>query len=292
MATFVSYDANANKEGLMDLLKIVDVKKTPFISSLKQYKIDSVKPEWVTDDLAAADATNALVEGADYTYRSLSGRTRVENYTQIFSKAWQVSNTQDAVSKAGVKSEWAYRMDKAMKEIKRDMEKAFFQGTVSAGTSSAARTTKGAEAFITTNANTVSTALSEDDYNDLLQSIAVAGGNPDETYVNAFQKRKISAFSTPNTRNINAEDGKVTTRVDVYESDFGMQEIIFDNFVSTDTVLVLEKGLWGMGVLRPLAEDPELAKTGDSRKGALVGEVALLALNEKGSGKITGLTTS
>ena len=292
MATFVTYNANANREGLMDLLTIVDVKKTPFISTLKQVKIDSIKPEWVTDDLAAADATNAAIEGADYTYPTLSGRTRVNNYTQIFTKAWQVSNTQDAVSKAGVKSEWAYRMDKAMKEIKRDMEKAFFQGTYSAGTASAARSLKGAETWVATNASSAASTLTEDAYNDVLQTVAEAGGDPDETYVGAFQKRQISAFSTPSTRNINAEDGRIKANIDVYESDFGMQTIIFDNFVTTSVAMILQKDLWQMGVLRALAEDADLAKTGDSRKGALVGEVSLISLNEQGSGKLYGLSTS
>lgn len=186
-----------------------------------------------TDALAAA-TSNAIVEGADAESAALTATTRTGNYTQISRKIWRVTDTMEAVNKAGRTSEYSYQMAKKMKELARDMEYALVNGTGNSGASGTARELKGVLSWIATNTGTgthataTAAALTESQYNDLLQKIFNNGGNPDVTYANGFQKRKISAFSTPSTRNINVEDKKLVTSVDVYESDFGIQKILLD----------------------------------------------------------------
>lgn len=174
-----------------------------------------------TDTLASA-ASNKVVEGTDVDAPSLSPTTRVGNYTQILRKAWRVSDTQEAIDKAGRDSENSYQMAKKMKELARDIEYALVNGSEASGATGTAREMKGVLNFISTNVETGSGTgdedLTEEMYNDLLETIWEAGGNPDVTYASGPQKRKISNFSANSTRNIGAESNRLVASVDVYES--------------------------------------------------------------------------
>jgi len=294
MAVFTTYEAIGNRENLMDAITNISPTETPLFSGLKKVNVTGKYVEWLTDSLATA-TTNAKVEGADYTFGTLSPASRVGNYTQIMNKPFQVSMTEDVVSKAGRDSEKAYQLEKATKELARDAEYELINSTSSSGTSGAARSMAGILAWITTNVETGSgtgtEALTEDMFNDALQAIYDGGGRPDTAYVAGFQKRKISSFATSNTRYQDGSAGKLSNYVSVYESDFGMIEIVYDVFMSTSVVAILEKDKWNIGVLRPF-RSKEVPSVGDSIKGVVEGEITLIAKNEASSGKITQLTTS
>jgi hypothetical protein len=63
-----------------------------------------------------------------------------------------------------------------------------------------------------------------------------------------------------------------------------------DRWCPTHTAYILESGKVGFYTLRGF-EAKELARSGDSLKGEVVGELSLLAANNKAHGKITGITT-
>jgi len=247
-----------------------------------------------TDSLAAA-AKNATVEGNDPDAPALSATSRTGNYSQISEKVWRTTDTMENVALAGRSSEYAYQEAKNLKELARDMEYAVVNGTGNSGGTSTARELKGVMSWISTTNNTGSgtgnETLTEDMYNDTLQSIWDEGGNPDITYANGFQKRQISSFSTPSTRNISAEDGRLTASIDVYESDFGLQTIILDRYMPSDEVAVLQEDLWNVSFLYPV-KHKELPDNGGGPKGMVKAEYTLESLNEAGSGKITQLTSS
>jgi hypothetical protein len=175
-------------------------------------------------------------------------------------------------------------------------EYALVNGTGNSGASATARELKGVLTFITTNVETGTgtgnEALTEAMYNDLLQTIFDSGGSPDVTYANGWQKRKISAFSTPSTRNIDAENKKLVASVDVYESDFGLQTIVLDRWMSTDKIVCLEEDKWKVATLVPVKAEEMSKTTSLATKGMVTGELTLECLNEAASGKITGLSTS
>lgn len=268
---------------------------TPMFSGFKRVKASATYVEWMTESLAAA-ASNAKIEGADYSFTKPTSRTRVGNWTQILSKTFEVSETQEAVDKAGVEGEYARRLENAMKELGRDVEYALVNGTGNSGASGTARSLKGVLAFITTTVETGSgtgtQALTEAMFNDALQAAFVQGGNPDTVYANGWQKRKISSFSTPSTRNIDAENKKLVAAVDVYESDFGLIEVKLDRWMPTDKVAILEKDKFAVAVLRPIKVDNEVARLGDAKRGAIVGELSLISYNQAASAQITQLTTA
>lgn len=299
MVTYTTYHMNGNREDLINVLVNISPEETPMVSGFKKTKAAGKLHEWMQDELASG-ADGKVVEGSDATAGTIQARTRVGNYCQINRKAFQVSDSQNApnLQKAGIGStEYEYQLSKALKEIALDMEVDVVSGTSAAGDSSTARAARGVLDFTSTNNETgaaggsTAEALTESMYNDSLQTIFGTGGNPDTTYCNGFQKRKISAFTGSQTRNIEASSKKLIASLDVYESDFGLQRIVLDRHMPTDTVAQLQKDMWKIAMYRPVKHTP-LAKTGSSQKGMVEAEWTLEALAEKSGGKITELTTS
>ncbi len=290
-----TYDAIGDREDLTDIIAVITRFETPIYSGLQKVQAKGVLHEWQTDSLSTG-SSNAAIEGADFSFAIPGVRTRVHNHCQIFTKSLEVAETQRAVSVAGLDDEFAYQMEKKMKEIATDIEKALITGTGNSGASGTARELNGILNFIATNVGTgTGTAteyLTESMYNDLLQTIWAAGGRPDVTYVNGYQKRKISAFSTNNARYQQVDnEGELKNSVGVYDSDFGRQRIELDSFMDTDKLIALEKDKWAVAVLRGI-KNVDVATVGDAKRGALVGELTLEARNEASSGEINGLKTS
>ncbi len=297
MATFVTYNATAaGREDLLDIITNIAPTETPMLSTFGKTKAKAVYHEWLTDTLGAA-AANAQVEGSDATGGTMVARGRTGNYTQILRKTPLISDTQDIIDKAGLESEVAYQVTKALKELARDIEFAVVStATGTAGGSGAARIMKGVLGWITTEVETgtgtgASGVLLEAHYLDALQGIWDNGGKPDTTYTNAFNKRKIDAFTANSTKYTDATTGKLSNYVSIYESSFGIQKIVLDRFMPTDTLACLQNDLWKVASLRPVNATP-LAKTGSNQKIMIEAELTLESRQEAGSGKITGRSTS
>jgi len=290
-----TFDAVGDREDLTDLIATITLHDTPIYNDLPKVKAYATYHEWQTDTLSTG-SDNAQIEGADYSFAIPAVRTRLGNRTQIFTKAVEVSETQRAVNVAGLDDEFAYQMQKRIKEIATDVEKALITGTGNSGASGTARRLKGILTYIATNVETgTGTAahyLTETLYNNALQTIWAAGGRPDTTYVNGFQKRQISAFSTPNVRQIQMQgNSKLSNYVSAYESDFGMQTIKLDPFMDTAKTAILETDKWAVAILRGL-KPVDVATVGDAKRGALVMELTLEARNEAASGSNQNLSTS
>jgi len=289
---FTTYAAAGLREDLIDLITNISPTETPMLTRFSKVKANARYHEWQTDSLATA-AVNKVVEGADTDSPALTATTRTGNYTQISEKVWRVTDTMEAVDKAGRSSEFAYQMAKKMKELARDMEVTLISGTGNSGGASTARELKGVLSWIsttnTTGTGTGSEALTETMYNDNLQAIYNQGGRPNVTYTGGSQKRKISSFTASNTRFINADEKALVASVDVYDSDFGRMQIILDRHMPSDTIVNLQEDLWRVAFLRPV-KYKELPDLGGGPKGKVDAEYTLESLNEAGSGKITQLS--
>lgn len=296
--TFQTYQAVGNREDLIDIITNITPVDTWVTSNTGNTRATAVLHEWQTDALAAA-AANAVIEGDDASAAAVTPTVRVTNYCQILRKVWQVTDTQNAVQKAGRASESDYQKMKALKELARDIEYALVINTAAAsGASGTARTLKGLQGWIATNVTTgTATAdetLTEDMLNDNLQAIWAAGGFPSTVLAGAFQKRKISGF-TVNTRDIDADSQKVVRSVDVYKSDFGEITVRLHQQVNTTIPSILlilgDMSLWNKAWLRPVNAE-QLARSGSSLKFMAEAELTLESRQEKGSGKIIQLATS
>ena len=101
MAVYQTYDASTNHEDLTDVLTKIGDMTTPAYAKLRKVSARNSLHEWSTYAQDAA-AVNAQVEGATFQYGELTAPSRLTNYTQIFSKTFQVSMTQQAVDPAGM----------------------------------------------------------------------------------------------------------------------------------------------------------------------------------------------
>jgi hypothetical protein len=231
------------REDLEDVIWDLFPEDTWAVSNLDKIDATATTHEWLTQQLASA-ATNIGVEGDDATFSSLTSPVRFGNYTQILSKTFLVSDTAEAVRKAGRGSEVARGAMVKMRELKRDLEYAITTNTIaSAGAAGTGRTMAGIENWINgylknalvgttitastavvVSASTVATtpgaasgipttaltdgtsnALTSTALNLALQGAWSNGGDPSVILSGAKQKAVIDGFTSIATRFVNVD---------------------------------------------------------------------------------------
>lgn len=298
--TRTSHGTVGNREDLSDIIYDQSPTETPFLSAIAKNKATSTKHEWLTRSLTAASSTNFVVEGEDATTDAANANTRLFNYTGISDKVAQVSGTQEAVTKAGMKSNMAREMTDKMKELKRDVEKILLENNAYvAGDASTAREVAGAQAYIITNTNKASDgtlaagtgadahtdgtprALQESFVEAVLSSAWTNGGNPTMGILNAFQKRKFATFAGSATKNIDGSTKKVVNSVDVYIDPLGTEvRLVPCRQAPTDVVYFFDPEYVAFSTLRDFSTS-DLAKNGDSVRKQILVEYTLEMRNQK-----------
>lgn len=133
MAILTSYDLNGKKDSFANWISNLSPVDTFFVSTTKKEQVKNTMFQWQTDALAKATVANAQVE----TSAAISGATTAtkvhSNVTQILRKAVEVSDTADALDNWGRQKELAYQMEKAGKEILRDLEMILLQADNATG---------------------------------------------------------------------------------------------------------------------------------------------------------------
>ena len=317
MAVYQTYQTVGIREDLADIIYSISPTETPFMSGVAKTKATNTSHQWQTDALADV-AANAAVEGAAISYPTLSATTKLTNYTQISTKAVQISGTNEAVTSAGRANELAYQVAKSAKELKRDMETALLSNVAAAAGSAGSPTRKlgGVQTWISTNVSAgaggsgagggairtdgTQRAFTEDLLKGVLVQCFNSGGNPNMIMVNAFNKQRLSGFTGGSTRFDAAEDRRLITSIDVYESDFGTMQVAPNRFIRQanatsakrgQDALVLEMDMFSVAFLRDFSlQNP--AQTADADQRFMVAEYTLESRNEKASGLVTDLTTS
>ena len=211
MAVLQTYATTGIREDLADIIYNISPTDTPFMSGVGKNKATQTHHQWQTDTLSAV-AANAKVEGATISYPSLSTTTKVGNYTQISTKACQVSASDDAVNTAGRNTELAYQVAKAAKELKRDMENALLSNVAAAaGDATTARALGGVVTWMTSNVSAgtggsgagsgairtdgTQRAFTETLLRATLKTTWDTGGSPNVIMLNGFSKQKLSFFT-------------------------------------------------------------------------------------------------
>lgn len=305
--TFLTFSAIGNREDLADTIYDISPTDTPFTGTIPKNKATAVLHEWQTDALRAA-AANAQLEGDEAAFNSVTPTTRLSNRCQIIRDTVIVSGTQNAVNTAGRKKEMVYQMLKIGKQLKRDREFVFTNNQAPVtGNSTTARQLRPLCGWYATNDNrgaggadgTTSAAatdgtqrpLTEDLVKADLQLVFDAGGDPDMIMVGSFNKSVFSGFTGNATQTSDADDRKLVSAIDVYESDFGSQTIKINRFQRARDLHILTVDMWAMSELRPMFTK-DLASTGDAEKGMMIWEGTLESRNEAASGVVADLVTS
>ena len=325
--TRTTYSAVGIREDLSNVIYNISPTDTPFVNGAGRSSASGTYFEWETDVLAQA-ANNFQAEGDDLASAAVVEPSRVGNYMQISAKAIQSSGTALAVDFAGRKSTQAYRMAKAAKELKRDMEymltrnvAAVVGNNTTPGTGGQptgdTRKTGSLGAWVggnslhgggspagaacdgdgnnpTTDAGT-QRAISLLLIRSLIQKLFVAGSDADTIMVGPFNKEQISQLSpsvSPLRTAANAESqAHVVEAWDVYVSDFGNFKVIPNRFQRERDCWFLDFDFWAVSYLRPF-QTLDIARTGDSKKQELIVEYGLESKNQNASGCIYDLTDS
>lgn len=316
--------AGGIREDLSDVIFDLFPEDTWALSNFDREDANSTYTEWLAQELAAPGA-NIQVEGDDATFASLTPPSRYANYLQISSKTFLVSDTLEAVNKAGRKSELARGAIVKMRELKRDMETRMTQnGIATAGGASTGRSSAGIESWIggptvdpgsttgnavraTTTANTTTTppvtsgvpttaptdgtttgALTNAVLNQALMGSWAQGGDPSVILVGAAQKAVIDGFTGVATRFVDvagAKQASIIGAANVYVSDFGKHQVILHRYMRSSVVLCLDPNYWAVRYLRGF-QKRSLAKTGDASKYQILAEWTLVARNWKANSKV------
>lgn len=321
--------AGGLREDLSDVIFDLFPEDTYGISNFDREEASATYTEWLAQELAAPGA-NAQEEGDDASYASLTAPTRYGSYLQISSKSFLVSDTLEAVNKAGRKSELARGAIVKMRELKRDMETRLMgRGITTAGGAGTARTTAGIEAWIgegtataggpgfivlastsvtyttppvtsggpstatTYSATPTTGAFTVASLNYALQNVWENGGDARVILAMAGDKRSIDGFTSISTRFVDtSKTGQAVIHgaANMYVSDFGHHQVILNRYGNQGIVLCIDPSYWAVRYLRKPLKRA-LARTGDAEKYQIITEWALVARNWKANAKVAGCTS-
>jgi hypothetical protein len=252
---------------------------------------------------------NASLEGADATPARFTNRTRKQNYTQIFAATVEVTGTMQAVRQHGIADELDYQKQERLRELLRDLENCVINGTAplanQTGSGGTRRSMNGLIRQIATNQfvpgqnGFPAGGGAGQDLSEQLINIAMrnaweqSSGRIDTIVVNSAQKRRINQFIPSNARHYLGDARKISDIVSVYESDYGVCNVIMTRWMPGDTVLLLDSSR--IEVL-PLSgrsfQFKPLAQTGDAIAGQVLGEYTLEMRNENAHAVIRGLNAA
>ena len=324
-ATVETYDVSVLREDLQEAYSMISPEETPFHSAIGTKTITQPKFEWPVVDLAPLEYGNRVIEGDDAPpVNDATLAVRLANYAQISDKQLSVSHTSDASDAAAENiQELSEQVALKLRELKRDCEGMALDNIAAApGSSGNARASAGLPAFLRTNlkleaGNTAPTlsgttegypdaalveattpvALTEDNFNDVIQQCWEAGADPTIAMVNANNKRVISAtFTGASTRYKDAVDKQLVAAIDIYTSDFGELQVVPNRFQPTINragdddefaVYILDPNFARIAELESTKQKP-LAETGHSRKRLIWREWGLQVDNEAAHGAVYG----
>jgi hypothetical protein len=235
---------------------------------------------------------NAALEGEDTDEDRTVTQSRVANYTQIFKAGIKLSGTALAASWTTTSNKLAEQKLARLRELLIQLEKSVLLGRTSTNTIGSdvnRRTMAGIVASLSTNIQSWGT-FTESGLSNMLQLAYNQGSrNIDVLVVPPETKRGMSAWNANRIHIVqNVPEGRARedwfrSLISVYESDFGVQQVVMNRWLANTQVKVLALDSSRIKVV-PLAGRSfayeELAKGGDYIRGQVVGEYTTEFRNE------------
>ncbi|MHC4976127.1 MAG: SU10 major capsid protein [Planctomycetota bacterium] len=263
-------------------------------------------PEGVSDNQVLHILGNAALEGDDRPATRFTSRARKQNYTQIFTASVEVSGSQMASRQLAIDDELDYQKQERLRELLRDLENCVINGVAPTsnpeGSATIRRTMDGIIPSIATNifepgvgnmpdgAGAGSDELTEELLNAALREIwEQSSGIVDTILVGGKQKRQINSF-VGDKRGFVPGDDTFKDMISVYESDFGVAQVVMSRYVPMDTIVMLDSSrLEVMPLSGRSFHFKQLAATGDAEVGQVIGEYTLEMRNENAHALLTSL---
>ena len=317
MATITGIATTYNCPNYVGELFAASPEDTPFLSAIGGLtggeSVGSSIFTWEGYDLRDADDSRQRTEGADATALEARERFSASNVLEIHQEAVAVSYTKLGATRqvgsgtsatqvtAGTMpaDELAWQVEQKLKEVARDIEKAFLTGVYSNPTTNATpRKTRGLINAITTNTATTTHKageLTEDEVLDLMQKVWTAGGmRESETrtvIVNATLKRALSRIFLKDAGYRHSDRNVGGVNLQTFETDFGTCNIMLSGLMPVDKLVVasleqIKPAFLEVPGKGHLFAEP-LSKTGAAEKVQLYCETGLIYGNEKAHGVLT-----
>lgn len=311
--TFTTTSAIGLREDLHDKIWMLNKDEFPFQSAIGTGTAKATYTEWQTDALGSGSSTNYNYEGDDTTAVAVTATARVGNRTQILKKAFTISETEEAVDKAGRKSEIGYQTMKQGRQIRQDLETTLLlnQASIAEDPASTPRKMGGLLSWLTSNVSrgsggssggfsagntAAATNGTQRTFTETLLKVGIKsawdnGGRPRLVIANSNEKQNMSGFTGIATQ-FQEPKGKMATivgAIDRYVSDFGTFTIAPDRYMSTRDVVGIDPSMAKLLWLRKFKR-VELARSGDARKFHIIGECTLEASNQAAHFVIADLT--
>lgn len=275
----------------------LDPTDRPVTNMLDRIPVMSRQHDWQTRTLRAR-GTNAMFEGADFTFRNLSIPSRVTNVTQIFEDGVEVSRSLAREKLYAAADPMRDQIDLRMIEQANDIEWNVINATFLTGATATAAKMRGLRASITTNVtNALGVTLSEQLFVDVLTNVWLGSGvAPDTVICGPFAQNKINGFSAQGaTKWIDTTVREITNQVLVYNSSFASVKVVLCrdvtsafNLTSGSELLFFNRAWNHQGVFEPTFLEP-MPKIADAERMVMITEMTLQHDNEKSGAKWQGV---
>lgn len=301
MAVFESYTQLRQAEDVQDEIYIISPVDNPVASMSRTIRANGKIHEW-TEDVLQAAGKNAIVEGAAVPDDSSLPVAELQNFTQIMSKAAEISGTLEEVDKYGRDSEMAYQLELRYGELANDEELAIIgapggtRQTAVAGDGSTAR--EMACLFVQLDASVIEdgvayTTIPELEAGILASHLTVyqAGGNPSYLFTDPARSQHIASFAyTAGRQRDLRNEAKLVNVIDLYVSNYGELDVVLDRN-QDDAMYLLDFNYLATPVLRPTRDWP-IAKGGDSDVRQILRESTFAVLNTLSQGAVDNVPAS
>lgn len=311
--------------------KIFDISRIPlpFTDMVGSGTAKNEYKEWTTDELAAPDVTNAVIDGADAGDAGTVTGARVGNHCQISDKVVKVSYRADASDTVGRTKELGYRLMRKQQELRRDVEAIALenQASVADDGNTTAGKAGGLPSWLQTNAITGGTAgyfntstgltvaavsegavvtLTETAVRDCVENIYNEGGNPSKMMSIPGVCRKFSEYlftSSARVATLMSDQGKSAEAatamgsVSVFVTDFGTLDIVPNRLQQKQTAAGADDSAYVFILDPEYAElsylhgyrTDTLGKTGLAENRQIAVDWTLVVNNEKAHGLIADI---
>ncbi len=242
--------------------------------------------------------SNSALEGADYEDGHYNPLIERFNVTQIFKDYVKITGTQDAVRRKVRGAILAQEIDNKMKRLRVMLERAAWLGvrTSPTGGNTAPRLMGGIDWFITNEngievapeslTNTSTNTSFEEVFKELLRLIYDVRGSVNEAWMNPVTMEHFLKLGE-DALIIDQYSEQAGRNVRVYMSQYGETTLNMSPDIPANVIYVVDTSNIK---IRPLVnrqfQFEELAKTGDSVKGQLIGEYTLEFRNPDLAGKL------
>lgn len=292
---YTSYDAVGKKEDVSPIISNITPTKAPFTTLTSTETVENTVFQWQEDSLRDP-ASNKKTEGFVASNKARVPTVMRENVTQIMEETYEVTGTNDAVSKYGRGKESDYEAAKTGKALKLDLEWTYTgsnQAKVKPANNATAREMASFQAQVDATmpvyTGGAGTVMTEANYLDALENCYDEGADPTITLVSPPNSRVVADFAKASGRsrviNNATADKKIVNAVELYVSPFGEQKVVLSRYLynNTDT-LIMDPSMWKRIILKGRNWfRTKLAKVGDSDRWMMVGEFSLKHMNAKGS---------